>query len=324
MLKAFLVDWVDFFKLHHFELESCPLTELYLTGKSSRDCLWGQDNLRRSESQRGLQILGGRHLPLPQHCGWIHAAFKTLKSLQLKWPVSRDSNENWGKNPVDIILDFFSLTRGLVLHLKLCGWHFSAFAVFFQRHCSPGRVSFKASFDSKQLKLKLSETKCLFRLFRFNRNNRRPTETVWYGAYFAIFYRKFRVFPFFWFFFLIFIRFFSVCFEAVCFGCFTSIPKQRVFDVSIEPKQLEDPPKQFERKYMWVIFRKFRVVSVCYKTVLFVSVVSILVRNTETNRNFFLVSRNKPKQTRNRSCFGLFRFEPKFIFVCFVDTLSPG
>jgi hypothetical protein len=36
---------------------------------------------------------------------------------------------------------------------------------------------------------------------------------------------------------------------------------------------------------------------------------------------FFLVSRNKPKQMRNRSCFGLFRFEPKFIFVCFEDTL---
>jgi hypothetical protein len=30
---------------------------------------------------------------------------------------------------------------------------------------------------------------------------------------------------------------------------------------------------------------------------------------------------NKPKQTRNRSCFGLFRFEPKIIFVCFEDTL---
>jgi hypothetical protein len=35
----------------------------------------------------------------------------------------------------------------------------------------------------------------------------------------------------------------------------------------------------------------------------------------------FFVSRNKPKQTKNRSCFSLFRFEPKFIFVCFEDTL---
>ncbi len=110
-----------------------------------------------------------------------------------------------------------------------------------------------------------------------------------------------------------------------CFGCFASIPKQRV---SIDPKQTEDPPNQFKREYIWVFFRKFRVVSVCFG----------LLRNSsvcfgcfdtgsknETNRNFlFLVSRNKPKQTRNRSCFGLFRFEPKIIFVCFEDTLGEG
>ncbi len=76
------------------------------------------------------------------------------------------------------------------------------------------------------------------------------------------------------------------------------------------------------RDIIFVFFRKFWIVSVCFETVLFVSVVSIKVRNTETNRKkIFLVSRNKPKQTRNRSCFGLFRFEPKFIFVCFEDTL---
>jgi hypothetical protein len=42
--------------------------------------------------------------------------------------------------------------------------------------------------------------------------------------------------------------------------------------------------------------------------------------------NLFLFGFTKqPKQTRNRSCFGLFRFEPKFIFVCFEDTLvSPS
>jgi hypothetical protein len=31
-------------------------------------------------------------------------------------------------------------------------------------------------------------------------------------------------------------------------------------------------------------------------------------------------SRNKPKQTRNRSCFGLFRFEPKNYIFHFEDT----
>jgi hypothetical protein len=65
-----------------------------------------------------------------------------------------------------------------------------------------------------------------------------------------------------------------------------------------------------------------------FVTILFVSVVSIYVRKTETNRNnffwFYETNRNKPKQTRNRSCFGLFRFEPKFIFVCFEDTLVRG
>jgi hypothetical protein len=42
-----------------------------------------------------------------------------------------------------------------------------------------------------------------------------------------------------------------------CFGCFASIPKQRV---SIDPKQTEDPPNQFKREYIWVFFRKFRFV----------------------------------------------------------------
>jgi hypothetical protein len=80
----------------------------------------------------------------------------------------------------------------------------------------------------------------------------------------------------------------------------------------------------FKRKLLG-IFRKFRIVSVHFETVLFVSVVSINVRNTETNRKiFFLVSRNKPKQTRNRSCFGLFRFEPKNFIFHFEDTLVMG
>ncbi len=35
----------------------------------------------------------------------------------------------------------------------------------------------------------------------------------------------------------------------------------------------------------------------------------------------FLVSRNKPKNNRNRLSFGLFRFEPKKKFDCFEDTL---
>ena len=85
------------------------------------------------------------------------------------------------------------------------------------------------------------------------------------------------------------------------------------------------------------IFGLFRFVSVCFgcfdihfrfgavhcETNLFVSVVSIDIRNTETNRNkIFNGFENEPKQTRNRSCFGYFRFDDKNFFICFVDTLN--
>jgi hypothetical protein len=163
-------------------------------------------------------------------------------------------------------------------------------------------------------------------MFQLNRNKTKTNRNSLIRSIFAIFYRKFRVFPVFSGFFLFFrfFSFFSVCFETVCFGCFSSIPKQRVSMFLLNWNKQKTPPKQFKREYIWVFFRKFRVVSVCYETVLFVSVVSIKVQNTETNRNFlFFVSRKKPKQTRIRSCFGLFRFEPKFIIVCFEDTLHP-
>jgi hypothetical protein len=58
-----------------------------------------------------------------------------------------------------------------------------------------------------------------------------------------------------------FFRFVLVCFETVCFSCSASIPKQRV---SIEPKQTEDQPKQFDRQHILVPLRKFWVVSVCF------------------------------------------------------------
>ncbi len=177
--------------------------------------------------------------------------------------------------------------------------------------CVGARVSFETSFNSKQPKLEpklvsaLSETKRLFRLF----------------------------------------------------GIYTETES---FDVSIEPKQAGDQPKQFDREHILLFFTEnveffrfffdflrffFLIFSVFFGFFFFfrffrfvskqfVSVVLLLYRNREfrLNRNkqkthpnslnfFFLVSWNKPKQTRNRSCFGLFRFEPKFIFVCFEDTL---
>ncbi len=127
-------------------------------------------------------------------------------------------------------------------------------------------MSFETCFDSKQLKLEpklvsaLSETKRLFRFYtetesfnvsiepkqtkdqpkQFDREHILLFFTENLG--FLVFFRFFRFFLFFRFFSVFSV--FSVCFKTVCFGCFASIPKQKV---SIEPKQTEDPPKQFKR-----------------------------------------------------------------------------
>ena len=87
---------------------------------------------------------------------------------------------------------------------------------------------------------------------------------------------------------------FSVCFgsfwkKSVCFSCFNA---------------------------------HFRFVLVHFETKVFVSIVSKFIWNTKTNRNKIIIGlENEPKQTRNRSCFGYFWFEPKFFFICFMDTL---
>jgi hypothetical protein len=47
------------------------------------------------------------------------------------------------------------------------------------------------------------------------------------------------------------------------------------FGVSTEPKQTEEQAKQCGREHILVFFRKFRVVSVCLETVLFVLIVWI-------------------------------------------------
>jgi hypothetical protein len=162
------------------------------------------------------------------------------------------------------------------------------FCCSYCKHVS--RVSFETSFDSKQPKLEpklvsaLSETKRLFRLFRFYTETEsfdvsiEPKQTKDQPKQFdkehilQFLQKIYGFFGFFGFFrfFSQFFRFFLVFFGLFrnslfrCFSCFASIPQQT-----------EDPPRQFKRKYIWVFFRKFRVVSVCYEIVLFVSVVSI-------------------------------------------------
>ncbi len=114
-------------------------------------------------------------------------------------------------------------------------------------------MSFETSIGSKKPKLEpklvlaLSETKRLFRLFRFftetasfnvsieQKNNRREPKQFDREHILLFFYGKFWIFlvfssffRFFWFFPFFLVCFETVCFETVCFGCFASIPKQRV------------------------------------------------------------------------------------------------
>jgi hypothetical protein len=128
-------------------------------------------------------------------------------------------------------------------HMAVKVW--TIFKTFYAGWRVYSRVSFETSFDSKQPKLEpklvsaLSETKRLFRLFRFytetesfavsiepKQTGDQPkqfdrehillffTENAEFFRFFSVFSRIFSVFSFF--------SVFSVCFETVCFGCFAS------------------------------------------------------------------------------------------------------
>jgi hypothetical protein len=159
-------------------------------------------------------------------------------------------------------------------------------------------VSFENNFDSKQPKLEpklvsaLSETKRLFRLFRFytetesfdvsiepKQTKDQPkqfdrehilqffTENLWFFGFFGFFR-----------FFSVFFSVFSVCFETVCFGVsvVSLLYQNRQFRL-IRNKQKTHPNSLKESifGYFSENLGLFRFVSVCYETVLFVSVVSI-------------------------------------------------
>ncbi len=157
-------------------------------------------------------------------------------------------------------------------------------------------MSFETSFDSKQPKLEpklvsaLSETKCLFRLFCFYTKiesldvSIEPKQTEDQPKQFdrehiLQFFTENLGFSWFFLFFFVFFVFFGLfrngLFRNSLFRLFRFYTETESFDVSIELKQTEDPPKQIKREYIWVFLRKFRVVLVCYETDLFVSVVSI-------------------------------------------------
>ncbi len=111
---------------------------------------------------------------------------------------------------------------------------------------------------------------------------------------------------------------FSVCFETACFGCFASVPKQRVSSV---PKQTEDPPKQFKREYIWEFYRNLWLFRFVTKQICLFRLFQYRFETPKQTEIFSFWFHETNQNKRNRSCFCLFRFEPKFIFVCFEDTL---
>ncbi len=190
------------------------------------------------------------------------------------------------------------------------------------------RMSFETCFDSKLPKLEtklvsaLSETKCLFRLFCIN------TKTESLGVLIEPKQREEQqnslIKSIFWYFFPKILGCFGLfLFFSVSFQFFRSYTQTANFNVSFEPQQTEDQPKQFDREHIlvfsdnlglfWFVSKQFCLFQLFrfrFET----------PKQTKTNQNFwfwFLVSRNKPKHNRNRSCFGLFRFQPKYFFFSF-------
>jgi hypothetical protein len=110
---------------------------------------------------------------------------------------------------------------------------------------------------------------------RLNRNKQMINQNSLIWSIFWYFFRKFKIFPFF----------------LVCFG----------FDVSIQTKQTEDQPKQFDREHILVFLWKFRVVSVSFG----------LFRNSSVCFDCFDIGSqhwNKPKQTETNQNFLCFWF----------------
>ncbi len=144
-------------------------------------------------------------------------------------------------------------------------------------------MSFETSFDSKQLKLEpklvsaLSETKCLFRLFRYCTETEsfdvsiEPKQTVdqlkqFDREHILLFFTE--NLGFFRYFLVFFIFFdFSVCFETVCFGCFASILKQRVSMFRLNQNKQKTHTNSLKESifgYFSENLGLFRFVSVCY------------------------------------------------------------
>jgi hypothetical protein len=103
--------------------------------------------------------------------------------------------------------------------------------------------------------------------------------------------------------------------------------KTESFDISIEPKQTEDQPKQFDREHILVFFQQLKVFPVCFGLFL-ISLFQLFRFYTETESFDVLI---EPKQTEDQpkqierayfgiilkiyGCFSLFRNKSKiFVF----------
>jgi hypothetical protein len=156
------------------------------------------------------------------------------------------------------------------------------------------RVSFETSFDSKQPKL--SETKFYsvvsvlypnreFRCFDLTETNSSQLKQFDREHIFVFFSEKLGLFGLF--------GLVLVYFEIVCFVSVVSLLyRNRELMFRLNRNKQKTNRNSLIESIFWVFFRKFRVVSVCFKTVLFVSVVLIKVQNTKTNRFFFFHETN--------------------------------
>ncbi len=91
--------------------------------------------------------------------------------------------------------------------------------------------------------------------------------------------------------------------QNVCFACFASIPKQRVLMFLLNRKNRRPTETVWKRAYL-DIFRKFRVVSVCFGCFDIVSKQQNKLKQTE----FFLFNFGFTKQTETQPKQILFRF----------------
>ncbi len=115
----------------------------------------------------------------------------------------------------------------------------------------------------------------------------------------------------------------SLLYRNNLFLLFRFYTETESFDVSIELKQTEDQPKQFDREHIWVLFRKFRVRFVSKQFCLF----WLFPYRFETPKQteffcfcFHETNRNTTETDPVFVCFG----SNRIFFFCFVDTLVRG